>query len=158
MEEVERMKESGTLVDFFAQIFEQKFGVKPSIDDDAIKAIHKLKANYNLQTCRGILESYLNLDDEFLKRNGYKLRYLDNYVNAAIVNMPKVAEPKPLQNLRVMSIFETRQAYGESLEDIRRDLKCNPDGSDDWLHMPGNIPDEQYQAWKKKKRESQRIE
>ena len=88
-----------TLIAFYCAIYKDKFNLKPYVSPADIKMIKILLVNYGIDQLKDMIRQFLALNDEFLKKVGYQLRFLGNSVNKIISSSPiKINSMSQLSN------------------------------------------------------------
>lgn len=76
------------LISIYSQRFKELFAQDPLIDDSDRAALRRLvtKVSGTKEKLALIVSAYLELPDEFVRKSGYKLQFIDGRVNAIIVD------------------------------------------------------------------------
>lgn len=83
MYEIEELRKSERMQSIYRKKFRASFGHDPVIDDRDLATCRKVIAKVkNQKELDFLVLGLFELDDDFLRSNGFKLQFLDNRINA----------------------------------------------------------------------------
>lgn len=100
------------LVEFYKQKFKELFTHTPGEDDKDLETMRWLvQLHDDLEQCKGFIEAYLHLENDYARENGYPLFLLKKVFNAVIIQVPKIHKSQSGKNrkasLQIHQICET---------------------------------------------------
>lgn len=141
--EVKNLRTRSKLYDIYCLEFRKRFGSLPVGRDDDEEALKFVSREYGLDKAIEIVAAYPNLEDDFLLKRGYPLRYLRDRINAILVAIAPAYTPakKTGRSPLPMGDIQKAMAYGKTVGEARKELHLKPDGSDDWMVTPRHDKD-----------------
>lgn len=86
------------LIRFFYGEFERRFGHAPVVTESDSGHISQLLKDYSDDDVKEMIRRYLSIEDDFIIKNGYSLRFLSSRVNYLLIEMHKDNTARPKSN------------------------------------------------------------
>lgn len=80
------------VVNHYFERFKEKFGEKPIFREAEAKILLNLLKQYTPNVVCRLIDEYLDIQDDFIKKTGYSLKFLPEKVNYILMNMNKKIE------------------------------------------------------------------
>jgi hypothetical protein len=84
------------IIKFFYGEFKRRFGHAPVVTDSDSGHISTLLKDYGDDEVKEMIRRYLSLDDDFIQKNGYSLRFLPSRVNSILIEMSRERGARPV--------------------------------------------------------------
>lgn len=145
-------KKASVLEAFYKKKFEEVFGMKPpNCEQEDINTLRWLLSQYpDLKTCERLLSSYLRLEDDWIRGQGFPIKFLKKFVQAAIVSQADISKEK--KELWVLTFTESgRPIVDLNPARLKEHTRYKPVLFEEWKKM--NIEDKlqfSKEVWVKK--------
>lgn len=97
--EIENNKKFNLLVDTYRKRFRELFNTDPVIDENDKSAVNRLiraLPNAKASQLTSLITGLFELDDDFVRKSGYKLQFIDSRINAILAREGKEKSNRPL--------------------------------------------------------------
>ena len=90
MKQIEDHRRVNALIEHYVSEFREIFGASAQTDDETAPSLLVILKKFGLEKSKELISGYLRLDDPWLAKKGFPLRFLKKEINSIIVQNAKV--------------------------------------------------------------------
>jgi len=106
------------LINYYKEVFKSYNNYEPIVDKKDIEALRQLSLNYSYDDLKKFIKCFCSLDDDFLRTNGYQLKWLHTKISKIIQKLKKADEIENiLQHCTDWQILEYMNLIAQKIVD-----------------------------------------